>query len=254
MRWLLCSLALIAPHTQAAALLKGQYADLHLEPESTVGLDVYVVGCKADHLPLIEEVMEWLTIQMAFLDPSRRWVNHGYRYEPGNLEDGVRTLTCRNPDNVDRDGHPEISPRVHGSGLPHEDGEHFTDGQANLNIKTPDWEVKRVVLHEFGHAIFGLQHSTVPGSTMQTVPYSTARSSQLTEQFSQDDWCAVQMRYRAGGESLAQWPVQRSMIDDMLNLYVPYAEWQGAYYEFTMVNTGEGSYGIVLAKEIGECG
>ncbi len=231
----------------AYELFDGPWEGVFWPPGAAILVDIYPDQCAPGQAEALEEAAIFTLNLFSLLDPSREWRYIGHR--PGSgwgvWNDGVVSLEC----------YPQ-SQMVAGlwaQALPIRVDGHIFDGGAVISADSAPWSWKRNTLHELYHAIMAVAHSDVDGSTMQSGAHATELSYQLQETPSRDDLCAVWAKYQSVGESPGFWPLERPIIDDKLNLYIPLAEWAGQQWEFWMLNNGYGQFGVVLAKPLEEC-
>lgn len=244
MRWLI--LLLLPSQVVAWDLYDGFWEGVYWEPGAHIKMSLYADSC-GEHVPEIERQVTVSLRFLSYLDPSRTWeyIGHSESAAWGVWDDGIVGIECR-PRNIMGGADGKAQPKLNS------DNSAIVDGAIILNRDMFAHDLARVVLHEMGHALITMDHSKVPGATMQTKIFTTEFSSQFAEYWSHDDLCAVKAKYDHIGESIP-WPVDRSVIDDKLNLYTPYAEWDGKTWELTMLNNGQAQFSVVLAKERADC-
>lgn len=237
-----------ATNAHGFMLYTSVYRDANFRPGAEVKIGLYPDLCKPAHIPDIESRIHYFNDLMSFLDPTRTWTYVGHQDHSGYgvWDDDIVTIDCKPKE--------EMGGRM-GMGSPKIDPTHqyLGEGYVTLNSDMFDWEVGQTTLHELGHAVLAFLHSNQQSATMQPGSFQTIFSSQLMETFGYDDLCAIRQRYLNSGEDLAHWPPYRHWIDDLNNLYIPYAPYGDSAFEFWMIRQDDNSYLIRGDREAPSC-
>ncbi len=215
---------------------------------ATVTIDYFADSCPLDFQPQMEFTIRYFVSLMSRTDTTRTWVYAGRRASTGWLQwdDGVTTVECMTPSQP-------IGGNL-GMGLPVQDSsttpQTIRDGAAVISTANRQMDVGWVTLHELGHAVLTMDHSTTAGATMMTGAFDTPFSAQLRETFSRDDYCGIEAKYAELGQTIEV--NDRPIADDQTNVYVPYIEWQGLEWEFWLTNQ-DGVLTVTALKLLADC-
>jgi len=149
--------------------------------------------------------------------------------------DKIFTVDCALPatmSEVKRYGeyYPAHSCPTNVVGLVCDDGStrYLIDCGIRINVATPDWRIKGIVLIELGHCLHNLDHSDVPGAVMHE-GFNTEFSAQYLETWQPDDWCGIRSQRNVGDQEVT--------VDDRSWAHIPKA-WSikyQAYYSTVFV-------------------
>lgn len=225
--------------------------------EGNVQVNFYDGLCTDSQALIIEASIQYAVNESDRLDADRSYTYLGRIDQPGwdEEDDRIVTFDCATPDLLPP-FHSGIaipgdncSTAVWGNFCADGSPRFVIDGSVRINILTPDYRLARTTLHEYGHAVHQLDHSTVPGATMTLPPHMTPLSAQLMETWSRDDYCGIKHK-----TTMTEWPIKTPRIDDESHLHVPWAMFLGLPWEFVMLKVGPITYEVAgSARQIQPC-